>query len=144
MRYRGQGHEIAVSLPNQPFGPEAAHDLHRRFETTYESVFGRAIPRLEVEALTWTLSIATDRPLPKPAGAAKAVPAPSPAGRRDVLDPASGRHDAAALYDRSALLPGMAIDGPALIVEDGTTTVVPLGFTARINGVGQIVLEDET
>ena len=38
----------------------------------------------------------------------------------------------------------MAIDGPALIVEDGTTTVVPLGFTARINGVGQIVLEDAT
>ena len=144
MRYRGQGHEIAVALPNQPFGAEAAHDLHRRFEATYESVFGRAIPRLEVEALTWTLSIATDRPLPKPAGAAQAVPAPSPAGRRDVLDPASGRHDAAALYDRSALLPGMAIDGPALIVEDGTTTVVPLGFTARINGVGQIVLEDET
>ena len=36
----------------------------------------------------------------------------------------------------------MALDGPALIVEDGTTTVVPQGFTARINALGQIVLED--
>ncbi len=36
----------------------------------------------------------------------------------------------------------MELDGPALIVEDGTTTVVPNGFTARINAVGQIVLED--
>jgi N-methylhydantoinase A len=144
MRYRGQGHEIAVALPNQPFGPEAARELHRRFEATYESVFGRAIPRLEVEALTWTLSIATDRPLPSPAAVPKAESAPAPTGRRDVLDPASGRRDAAALYERGALLPGMAVDGPALIVEDGTTTVVPVGFEAHINGVGQIVLEDAT
>src|SRR5258707_15142426 len=66
MRYRGQGHEIAVPLPNQPFSADAAPDLRRRFEATYETVFGRAIPKLEVEALTWTLSIATDRPLPRP------------------------------------------------------------------------------
>jgi len=144
MRYRGQGHEIAVPLPNQPFAADAAPDLRRRFEATYETVFGRAIPRLEVEALTWTLSIATDRPLPKPAGAPAKAVAPPPSGHREVLDPASGRHDKAALHERSALGPGMSLDGPALIVEDGTTTVVPQGFGARINGLGQIVLEDVT
>ena len=69
MRYRGQGHEIAVPLPNEPFAPDAAGELRRRFEATYEQVFGRAIPKLEVEALTWTLSIGTDRPLPPPAKA---------------------------------------------------------------------------
>ena len=144
MRYRGQGHEIAVPLPNQPFAADAALDLRRRFEATYETVFGRAIPRLEVEALTWTLSIATDRPLPKPAGAPAKAAAPPPGGHREVLDPASGRHDKAALHERSALTPGMSLDGPALIVEDGTTTVVPQGFGARINALGQIVLEDVT
>ena len=142
MRYRGQGHEIAVALPNQPFAANAARELHRRFEATYETVFGRAIPKLEVEALTWTLSIATARPLPRPAGAAATASAPAPNGRRDVLDPASGRREAAALYERAALGPGMSLDGPALIVEDGTTTVVPQGFGARINTLGQIVLED--
>ncbi len=105
-------------------------------------MFGRAIPKLEVEALTWTLSIATARPLPQPAGAAAPASAPAPNGRRDVLDPASGRREAAALYERAALGPGMSLDGPALIVEDGTTTVVPKGFGARINTLGQIVLED--
>jgi N-methylhydantoinase A len=142
MRYRGQGHEIAVALPNQPFAADAARELHRRFEATYATVFGRAIPKLEVEALTWTLSIATARPLPRPAGAAAPASAPAPNGRRDVLDPASGRREAAALYERAALGPGMALDGPALIVEDGTTTVVPHGFIVRINTLGQIVLED--
>jgi N-methylhydantoinase A len=142
MRYRGQGHEIAVPLSNHPFAPDAAGDLRRRFEATYEQVFGRAIPKLEVEALTWTLSLATDRPLPAPAKAIATSAAPPPSGHREVLDPASGVREKTALHERSALKPGMAFEGPALIVEDGTTTVVPKGFTARINSVSQIVLED--
>jgi len=142
MRYRGQGHEIPVTLPNQALDADAARELRRRFEATYAAVFGRVIPKLEVEALTWTLSLATDRPLPKPAAEAKAIGAPKPNGKRDVLDPASGRHEPAAIHERTALAPGMSLDGPALIVEDGTTTVVPQGFVARINALGQIVLED--
>jgi N-methylhydantoinase A len=142
MRYRGQGHEIAVPLPNQALDVDAARDLRRRFEATYETVFGRIIPKLEVEALTWTLSLATDRPLPKPAAEAKAVAAPKASEQREVLDPASGRHEQAAIHERTSLGLGMSLDGPALIVEDGTTTVVPQGFTARINALGQIVLED--
>jgi len=142
MRYRGQGHEIAVPLPNEPFASDAAGELRRRFEATYEQVFGRAIPKLEVEALTWTLSIATDRPLPSPARAIANSAAPAPSGHCEVFDPVSGLREQNALHERDALKPGMTLDGPALIVEDGTTTVVPSGFTARINAVGQIVLED--
>ena len=142
MRYRGQGHEIAVPLPNQPFSADAAGDLRRRFEATYEQVFGRAIPKLEVEALTWTLSLGTDRPLPSPAMPVATCAAPAPAGHRDVFDPASGLLERAALHERRLLEPGMTLYGPALIVEDGTTTVVPNGFTAHINELGQILLED--
>lgn len=142
MRYRGQGHEIAVPLPNEPFAANAAGGLRRRFEATYEQVFGRAIPKLEVEALTWTLSLATDRPLPSPAKPVTKAAAPAPSGHREVLDPATGAREQAAIHERNALKPGMTFDGPALIVEDGTTTVVPNGFTAHINEVGQIVLED--
>jgi N-methylhydantoinase A len=142
MRYRGQGHEIAVPLPNQPFNADAAGDLRRRFEATYEQVFGRAIPKLEVEALTWTLSIGTERPLPPPARPVAKRAAPASAGHREVFDPASGLLESAALHERRHLEPGVALDGPALIVEDGTTTVVPNGFIAQINELGQIVLED--
>ena len=144
MRYRGQGHEIAVPLPNQPFSADAAPDLRRRFEATYETVFGRAIPKLEVEALDLD---PVDRHRPAAAQArrrAAQATAPAPSGHREVLDPASGRHENAALHERAALAPGMSLDGPALIVEDGTTTVVPQGFSARINALGQIVLEDVT
>lgn len=144
MRYRGQGHEIAVPLPNSPFDTNAVAELRRRFEETYATVFGRVIPKLEVEALTWTLSLATARPLPKPMAEAKAIVTPAASGQREMIDSATGTRATAAIHERSALAPGMRLDGPALIVEDGTTTVVPQGFSARINAASQIVLEDLT
>jgi N-methylhydantoinase A len=142
MRYRGQGHEIPVAVPNAEFSGNAAVEMRRRFEETYATVFGRIIPKLEVEILTWTLSLATERPLPRPAAEPKKVAAPAAPAQRDIVDPETGQRAKAALHERDALKPGMALDGPALIVEDGTTTVVPQGFTARINALGQIVLED--
>jgi N-methylhydantoinase A len=144
MRYRGQGHEIAVAVPNTAFEANATSEMRRRFEETYAAVFGRVIPKLEVEILTWTLSLATARPLPKPAPAARPAGAPRANGTREVVDPATGQRAQAAVHERSWLTAGMALDGPALIVEDGTTTVVPQGFTARINSLEQIVLEDVT
>jgi N-methylhydantoinase A len=139
MRYRGQGHEIAVPLGAGGFD---AADLRARFDAAYAGLFGRTIPRLEVEALTWTLSLATHRPLPAPVADRPPREAPPPAGTRSLLDPATGLREEARIFERAALGPGMALEGPALIVEDETTTVVPRGFAARINALGQILLVD--
>ena len=54
MRYRGQGHEIAVSLDRAALNPVA---LRAAFETTYARLFGRIIPGLEIEVVTWTLAL---------------------------------------------------------------------------------------
>ena len=83
-------------------------------------MFGRIIPKLEVEALTWTLSLATDRPLPKPATEAKAAGAPKANGHREVLDPASGRHEKAAIHERTSLSAGMSLD---VYVHDDRVTI---------------------
>ncbi len=144
MRYRGQGHEIAVTLPNRAFTADHPVMLRGLFDTAYAAMFGRVIPRLEVEAVTWTLSLATDRPLPAPMPSVPAQPCSAPVAHRPLFDPASGVSAEAAVYDRTTLRPGMGFSGPALVVEDETTTVVPAGFAARINALSQIVLEDRS
>ena len=59
MRYRGQGHEIAVPLPDQRARRRCrAATCAAASMRPMTRVFGRVIPRLEVEALTWTLSLA--------------------------------------------------------------------------------------
>ncbi|MDB5374309.1 MAG: N-methylhydantoinase, partial [Belnapia sp.] len=138
MRYRGQGHEIAVPLPPEGFDAAA---LRAGFDAAYAAMFGRTIPRLEVETLTWTLALATSRPLPEAVADPPPLPAPPPATWRPVLDPATGLREPAALYERGALAPGMALPGPALIVEDATTTVVPRGAMLRVNALGQLVID---
>ena len=137
MRYRGQGHEIAVPIT----AGIAAEALHDAFVAAYRGIFGRAIPGLQPEVMTWALSLA--RPLPEPAVLAELPPveAPEPERERPLTDPATGRTDTAAIHVRDALPPGSRLKGPALIIEDETTTVVPAGWTARINAAEQILLE---
>ena len=43
-------------------------------------------------------------------------------------------------YDRSKLLAGDRIEGPAIINQYDTTTVPPPGFTAEIDRFGNIVM----
>ena len=92
MRYRGQGHEVAVPLPDDMLDPAA---LRAAFDATYARVYGRVIPRLEVEAVTWTLSLAEPHELPQrlplPAGCrrrsavrANAASSKPPAARRSM------------------------------------------------------------
>ncbi|MFL5331727.1 MAG: hydantoinase/oxoprolinase family protein, partial [Geminicoccaceae bacterium] len=141
MRYRGQGHEVAVMLPEGPYGADGGALLLATFEDAYRALYGRIIPKLEVEVLTWTLSLAEAKPLPARAGDPPLQPAPAPAGTRRILDPGSGAGVEAAVHPRAALRPGARIQGPAVIVENETTTLVPAGFRAGPNAAGHLLIE---
>lgn len=140
MRYRGQGHEIPVPLEAKAYGEADAPTLKAAFEKEYAALFGRTIPNLEVEAITFTLSLQTERPEPERLPPPPDVAAPSASGERQVFDPATGQAHAAKIFVRDDLAIGAAFPGPALIVENETTTVVPPSFDARINSGGHIVL----
>jgi N-methylhydantoinase A len=141
MRYRGQGHEVAVTLPAGPYGTDSEAAFRMAFEATYRALYGRTIPKLEVEVLTWTLSLAEAKPLPTripdPPGAA----APTPSGMRRIMDPGVRQLIDASIYDRASLAPGARIIGPAVIVEAETSTLVPEGFRAGPNAAGHILIE---
>ena len=140
MRYVGQGHEIEVPLEARPLELADRERLQEAFECEYRAQFGRTIPGLQAEALSWVLSVST-RADPPPAVAPSATfPAPSPDRRRPVFDPVSGAFLDTPVYRRNDLRPGVRLAGPALIVEDETTTVVAPGFDATVNAVGYLVL----
>jgi N-methylhydantoinase A len=141
MRYRGQGHEVAVRLPTDRLGPDGAERLRAAFEATYRELYGRVIPHLEVEVLTWTLALSEDRPLPGRLPEVAPAPAPDPIGRRRLVDPGTGAETEAAIHARAAMRPGARIEGPAVIAEAETSTLVPAGFTAALNAAGHIIIE---
>ncbi len=138
MRYRGQGHEIAVPFPTGKSDPAT---LRAAFDSAYAALFGRVIPRLEIEAVTWTLALSL--PIPRPEASIRppdAGPA-EPTGERILVEAATGERVAAKVYTRASLPPGATLSGPAAIVEEGTTTIVPTGLTARVGADREIILE---
>jgi N-methylhydantoinase A len=138
MRYRGQGHEIAVPLDGAALDPAA---LRSAFEATYAQLFGRFIPGLEIEIVTWTLALSQPYALPPVDPAVIGSEPAVPHGTRGLVDQVTGAVVDAPVYVRASLAPGAELFGPAAIVEDGTTTIVPAGFTARIAHGGEIIIE---
>jgi N-methylhydantoinase A len=139
-RYVGQGYEIPVEVPVRVLIPADQDLLLGAFEAAYRDQYGVMMAALPVEILTWRVSVST-RPHP-----VAATPAPSgsreirPALFRRALDPASGGALDYGQMLRRDLQPGDWLRGPALIVEDETTTVVAPSFTARVDANGYIVL----
>ena len=141
MRYRGQGHEITVTLPPGEFNAASREKLIKLYEDGYAATFGRTIPGLSVEIMNWTLRLAAEQAaLPK----APPQPADKPAkarGKRAVYDPADQDMKDVAVYHRDDLVIGSLVPGPAVIAEDETTTIVPKSFAARLSPIGAILLE---
>ena len=147
MRYAGQGHEIAVDLPPGPYNETHADEFRALFEQAYRRLYGRTIDGVEIEALSWTLTVtAAGRQDGMPAtDDRKAVaPSPAPCGAQHLFDPAGRQAVEAQVWLRDALRPGDRIEGPALITESQTTTVVAPGWRATIEPHGHIVLEQHS
>ena len=140
MRYLGQGHEIAVTLPVRPLGAEDTALIRAAFERTYETVYGRVIPGVDIEVLSWVATVGTPTEPPTATLGTVETTTPEPAGARTLFDPASGSAVTAPVYWRAALAPGAHIVGPAVIAEDETSTIVSPAFDAAIDGRGYIVL----
>jgi N-methylhydantoinase A len=56
-----------------------------------------------------------------------------------------GRREQTACVSRRSNLPaGAVIEGPAVVIEETATTVVPPGATARVDGFGTLVIKMRT
>jgi len=145
MRYIGQGHEISVTLPDGPVDADAAQTMRAAFDKAYSALYGRTIPHLGIEILSWTLTLQTRLDAPEPvAPGARGGVATKPRRTRSIFDPGLGKMVEAGVHLRSDLAPDTVIAGPALIAEAQTTSVVSAAFTARIAASGAIVMQRRT
>jgi N-methylhydantoinase A len=140
MRYVGQGWEIPVALPHRAFTQGDVPMIVAAFEGAYRTLFGRVIEGLAIEVTNWQLTVATEVP-PIPTAERFDDGAPvTPSRMRRFYDAALRETVDAAEVPRSAMTPGARIDGPAIIVEDETATIVTSAFRAVGQGDGSLRL----
>ena len=140
MRYRGQGHEIAVEFPVRAFNSADRAAITALFEDAYRRLYSRPIPGVDIEILSWVVRVSA----PAEGELAIAMPVrpsePKARARRPLFDPQAGEFQNVPIYWRGDLAPGAKIAGPAVIAEDDTSTVVSRLFEAQVDKFGYIAL----
>jgi len=142
MSYAGQSHAIATPLVDdagRPLDVAAVDDaaVAACFERSYVAAYGRLLDGLAVTIGTVRTSVSGLRPsvdlgaLGRPTSSGPAV-----VGSRDVRF--GGEWVAADVVDRAALAPGDVVDGPAVLEQLDATTVLPPGWRAVVDDLGNL------
>ncbi len=141
-RYAGQAFDIEVELadPVDSLTPEL---LAERFHDTYEALYRNSDRAAAIELINLRVRvIGKTQPLALSRLARADSSEPPSKGGRDIWY--GGARHRARLYDRSMLLSGHVIAGPAVIEQFDTTTVVAPGFTAATDDYGVLALARKT
>ncbi len=131
LRYVGQAYELSVP---------AGGDFVAAFHATHERRYGYADRARTVEVVNVRCRATgrTEKPaLPRVARAAQPE---RPSRRGETRCLFAGRVRRAKWIERDGLHAGHRFAGPAVITEYSATTLVPPGWTARVDAYGQIFL----
>jgi N-methylhydantoinase A/oxoprolinase/acetone carboxylase beta subunit len=130
LRYPGQGYTLTT-----PLSPDFREEFHHR----HQRLYGHAFPDREVEAVVLRLQLTQPPPHTR-------VPVLAPVNRRTFSLPQAGKVwldgglVSVPLYYRPDLKSGMALSGPALVLEDHATLLVAAGFEAEVLEGGHLRL----
>jgi N-methylhydantoinase A len=147
LRYTGQGYELRTPLDGLFGGRLATASLagaRTRFDERHAHIHGHAARERPVELVSYRVRARV--PVPKYEARAEPPPAaPRPIalagkGRRTVHFDASAATQAT-IYERDRLEVGASIAGPAIVEQFDATTVIPPGWTARVDGLRNLILE---
>ena len=125
MRYIGQGSEILVPLSSKMAATPNADEIKATFEHRYKSLFGKCVGGLDIEVTIWAVNSATPLPPVDRVETGDGGHRSSSGVSRDIFDPARGTMMSSEIFKRDTLQINDAVHGPAAIVEDETTIIIP-------------------
>jgi N-methylhydantoinase A len=141
MRYRGQSYEVSVSV-GALRGVDDIAALAKRFHEAHCRRYGHMAESEAVEIVNFQVTAIGN--IPKPQFQEIAIP-----GRSPLPEPSAKRmvyfgplHAVEVpVFRRAVLLAGAVLEGPAIIEEKTSTTVLYPGQSARIDGYLNVEIE---
>ncbi len=144
-RYVGQGFELRAEVPDGRIDRKSADAVIDRFFDVHKQVYGHAFRDQSCEMVTLRLvaTVAVDTlTLPKLEKGGRKNPQDAVLySRKTVFD--DGTAADTPRYQRGKLLADDLVEGPALIVQHNSTTLVPPAYTARVAAYGDILISRE-
>ena len=131
LRYHGQGFELRVDW---------GADAFARFHAQHAKSYGYADPTRTVEIVTLRVQavVRSERPRARARPMRRGNGAQARLSSHRVFD--GGKWRAAAIYERSRLVSGDRMAGPAVIAELSATTYVPPGWSGTVDAFANLLL----
>jgi N-methylhydantoinase A/oxoprolinase/acetone carboxylase beta subunit len=143
-RYLGQGYELRVDCGAGAIDDAWVRKLRSDFDDIHEREYSRRfeesdveIPNLRVRGIGLQPKL---RAPESPAGSASPAAALRHEGEAWFRAGGALEKVATRFYDRAALQAGNVLEGPAIVNQYDSTTVVPPGLVARIDSFSNIVI----
>ncbi len=142
MRHIGQGHEVAVPLPDGRLGEAHMSHIEAEFHRVYQRLYGRKGPSVPLEIVTWRVTCSGPQPkidirLPETARGRDSARK----GLRRAYFPEFGGFVQTPVYDRYVLAPGDVFSGPAIVEERESTLVFGARGRARVDEHWNVIVE---
>jgi N-methylhydantoinase A len=132
-RYHGQSYELTIPL---------AEDIAAAFHAAHAQTYGHALPERTVEVVTLRLQATglVEKPALVPEPLVENDGADALIGEKPGFSEEAGSLRFA-LYDRERLRPGASFAGPALVFQLDSTVFIAPGWSARVDGYRNIILD---
>ncbi len=142
MRYVGQEHSVTVEIPHGHFDRQDRTAIKMLFDAVHAQRYGTSAPAepAEIASLRTTVTGIVEKPGIEQIATGDETPsAAAHTGNRKAFFQDTGFADTPT-FARSQLLAGNRIQGPALIEEHASTTVVPPGDRLEVDAFGNLVI----
>ena len=137
MRYRGQGYEIEVDLPDG----KTLNDVKALFTEAYERIFTKSFPAESLEITNWKIEVSLVRAAADAAYHLEVAAGKyAIKGRRLAFFPEQDMPQETPVYDRYALNPGDTFTGPALVEERESTCIIGVGDQVSVDAAGNMIV----
>jgi N-methylhydantoinase A len=138
VRYFGQSRYMTVDAPAGRWDDAATRAVVDAFTAAHEREYGYTMPPHIGEVEVANLRVVARAPVEKARLAAASEDGRAP-GRRRVHFRETGFAEVP-VHHRSSLVPGSAVEGPAIVEQPDSTTILPPGATARADAHGNLVV----
>jgi N-methylhydantoinase A len=142
MRYVGQGYELTVPIPDGPVDGRTAPALRAAFDRVYAQRYGYSDAKAALELVTVAVAATGTGPevrLPEHRPGTRDV-AEARKPDRPVYFPETRGYGRCPVYDRRRLPVGARLEGPGVVEEPESTTVLPPGTTAEVDPWANLIV----
>ena len=140
MRYLGQNYELELEVDAAALSPGAdVEELWQSFHDAHKARFGFNTKGDIIEIVNFGVTAVAATALPEMPKLDRADGPPKPAARRNV-GYVQGRFDVP-VFDRAILRGGHALDGPLIVEEAASVTVVGPGQRLTVDDYGHLLID---